>query len=125
MSKYMPNKWLGVHSPNVMRSAVNLATRSITGMSTEFWEEDVQSIRQHQRQNDEYGSEYISGAYNPRIILDNLFRGVRSSWDFVFKDPLHATQEEREIWKEAKLGALGWLAQGGIPVIAQTANGSW
>ena len=125
MSKYMPNKWLGIHGPNVMRSAKKLAARSITGMGSEFWEEDVQSIRQHQRQNGEYGSEYISGAYNPKIILDNIFRGVRSSWDFVFKDPLHATQEEKEIWKEAKLGALGWLAQGGIPVIAQTANGSW
>lgn len=125
MAKYMPNKWFGIHNREIRNALGSLALRSVTGMGSEFWEEDVQSIRQHQRKNGEYDSEYISGAYNPSIIFDNVLRGVRSSWDFVFKDPLHATQEEREIWKEAKLGALGWLAQGGIPVFAQSANGMW
>ena len=41
MAKYMPSKWLGIHKPNVMRTVGKLAARSITGMGTEFWEEDV------------------------------------------------------------------------------------
>ncbi|WP_279148358.1 hypothetical protein [Segatella bryantii] len=36
-----------------------------------------------------------------------------------------ATQEEKEIWREAKLGALGFMLQGGIPVFVQSASGTW
>lgn len=125
MASYLPKKFLGPKAIQTGRFARSLSTRSIVGMGNEFLEEDVQSIRQHQRANGEYTSDFISGMYNPRLILDNILSGVRSSWDFIFKDPLHATQEELEIWREAKLGALGFLAQGGPNVFIRSAYDTW
>lgn len=124
--KRIPTKFLkGPTSKPFKRSAVSLMARSITQMSSEFWEEDVQSIRQHQRTKGQLGSEFHSGIYNPELLFDNFVDGVRSSWDFIFKDPALATQEEREIWREAKLGALGWLLQGGVPAFVRSTNGTW
>jgi len=59
------------------------------------------------------------------LIWNNFADGIRSSWDFMFKDPALATQEEKEIWREAKLGALGWFLQGGAPAFVQSARGTW
>jgi len=126
LGKKIPNRILeNPKSAAIWKGTKSFGRRFITGTGSEFWEEDVQSIRQHEAANGEYSSDFESGIYNPALIFDNIIDGVRSSWDFLFKDPSKVTQEEREIWKEAKLGALGWLAQGGIAAFAQSANGSW
>ena len=102
-----------------------MATRSIVGMSEEFWEEDVQSIREHERRAGKFGNEFVYGTYNPRLLFDNVADGIRSSWDFIFKDPALVTQEEKEIWREAKLGALGFMLQASAPAFVQSAKGVW
>lgn len=126
LGKYIPTKFIfGVTGKPFRRAAKSLAARSIIGSSQEFWEEDVQSIRQHQRAKGEFGNEYLSGELNIPLWYDNFADGIRSSWDFIWKDPMLATQEEKEIWREAKLGALGFMLQGGIPVFVQSASGTW
>lgn len=126
LGKKIPNRILeNPKSAAIWKGTKSFGRRFITGTGSEFWEEDVQSIRQHEFAKGEYSSDFESGIYNPALIFDNIIDGVRSSWDFLFKDSSKVTQEEREIWKEAKLGALGWLAQGGIAAFAQSANGSW
>lgn len=123
LGKYIPTKMLtGPTSYPFRKAAKSFAARSIVGMSEEFWEEDVQSIRQHQRAKGGFGSEFVSGGYNPQLIFDNFVDGVKSSWDFIFKDAALATQEEKEIWKEAKLGALGWILQGGAPAFVRSVH---
>lgn len=126
IGKHIPMEFLkGPKGYPIKRAAKSMATRSMIGSSEEFWEEDVQSIREHERKAGKYGSEFVSGIYNPNLIFNNVIDGVRSSWDFLFKDPSLATQEEKEIWREAKLGALGWFLQGGAPVFVQSARGTW
>lgn len=126
MGKKIPTGFItGPKSAAVKRAAKSFAARSIIGSSEEFWEEDVQSIREQERRKGKFGSEFIYGTYNPRLIWNNFADGIRSSWDFLFKDPALATQEEKEIWREAKLGALGWFLQGGAPAFVQSARGTW
>lgn len=126
LGKYIPTSFLkGPKGYPVKRAAKSMATRSVIGMSEEFWEEDVQSIREHERSAGKFGNEFIYGTYNPRLLFDNVADGIRSSWDFIFKDPALVTQEEKEIWREAKLGALGFMLQGGAPAFVQSARGVW
>ena len=126
LGEHIPTKFLfGPTAKPFRRAAKSFAARSIVGSGQEFWEEDVQSIRQHQRVKGEFGNEYRAGVLNPELWYNNFVDGIRSSWDFIWKDPLSATQEEKEIWREAKLGALGFMLQGGIPVFVRSASGSW